>query len=235
MSMPTFHYPALSVEPGQLIHLEGREAWHALGVRRLGVGDGLRVINGQGLVGLAVVDAVGGRNSAGLRVKAVERVPPLSPDIVLASAIAKGDRQATMLDMATQLGISAYQPLDCERGVGREGKHSAERWKRICLQACKQSGGAWLPEILPAASPADAVADAIAAGRQAIFAHPGGRALASLPLAAAVVVLIGPEGGFSDAEWELMTRRGALAVDLGQQILRIETAATALLARLRIS
>ena len=55
--------------------------------------------------------------------------------------------------MATQLGISAWQPLQFHRSVSKVGKNSYERWQRICLEACKQSGAAWLPELLPLEKP----------------------------------------------------------------------------------
>jgi 16S rRNA (uracil1498-N3)-methyltransferase len=235
MSTPTFHYPALTEDPAQLIHLHGKEAWHALGVRRLSVGDAIRVMDGHGRIAEGIVERMDGRHEAWLRVSALRDIPALQPDIVLASAIAKGDRQSTMLDMATQLGVSAYQPLRCARSVRTGSDHATERWQRICLEACKQSGSAWLPEILPVDDPVETVARAVAQGRQAILAHPDGAAIGGLAEADAITILIGPEGGFTTSEVDQMIHAGAVAVDLGRRVLRVETAAAGLIAYLRLS
>jgi 16S rRNA (uracil1498-N3)-methyltransferase len=130
MSTPTFFTESVP-ETGVEIALDGKEAWHALGVKRLQAGDCVRIMDGRGTVADALVDTINGRQSAMLRVERIEHLPRLQPDIVLATAIAKGDRQATLLDMASQLGISAWQPLDCHRSVSKPGKNSYHRWQKI--------------------------------------------------------------------------------------------------------
>jgi len=167
MSVPTF-YLEEGFSEESLITLSGKEAWHALGVRRLEVGDSIRLIDGKGNVALATVVQLEGRNSACLKVAELTRISPHTPDIILATAIAKGDRQSTLLDMATQLGISAWQPLLCQRSVSKVGKNSFERWQRICLEACKQCGSAWLPKLLPLAKPEDVARDACTDGREVL-------------------------------------------------------------------
>ena len=234
MSTATFYYPALSDVVDQLIHLRGKEAWHALGVRRLSAGDAIRIMDGQGRIADGSVDSVTGKHDAWLRVLSIRDVPARVPDIVLASAIAKGDRQSTMLDMATQLGISAYRPLQCERSIKKASINAVTRWERICLEACKQSGSAWLPGIMQPLTPVDTVSQAIEQGRQVIVAHPDGAEIRTLEAAAEITVVIGPEGGFTMAETSAMTEAGAIAVGLGENILRIESAAVSLVACLRI-
>lgn len=233
MSMPSF-YLDKGFNEGRLITLSGKEAWHALGVKRLDVGDSIRLIDGKGGQALATVESLEGRNQASLRVAELYQIPPQQPDIVLATAIAKGDHQSTMLDMASQLGISAWQPLLCERSVSKVGKNSYQRWQRICLEACKQSGSAWLPELLQAAKPEDVAREAHAAGREVLLAHPDGADVNNISTNAKLL-MIGPEGGFTDDEVRRIVSTGAKKVSLGQQILRIETAAVSLLARIRLS
>jgi len=165
-------------------------------------------------------------------VSEVTRISPQTPDIILATAIAKGDRQSTMLDMATQIGISAWQPLLCQRSVSKPGKNSTERWQRIFLEACKQCGSAWLPELLPAAKPEDVVRKAYAGGREVLLAHPDGEEL-NITSAVDKLLLVGPEGGFTDEEVNKIVAAGAKKVSLGQNILRIETAAISFLASFR--
>mgnify|MGYP001813985072 CR=1 FL=1 len=232
MSMPTFYLDE-GFDADSLITLSGKEAWHALGVRRLDVGDTIRLIDGKGNVTQAAVENLQGRNTAYLRVGAVTHIPPQIPNIFLATAIAKGDRQSTLLDMATQLGISGWQPLLCHRSVSKPGKNSYQRWQRICLEACKQSGSAWLPELLPAAKPEDVAQAALAEGREVLLAQPDGEVIATC-CDLDMLVMVCPEVGFTDYEIKRVVAAGAKKVSLGQHILRIETAAVSLLARLRL-
>jgi len=233
MSMPTF-YLSEGFREDSLITLSGKEAWHALGVRRLDVGDPIRLIDGRGNTAFARVENLEGKNKASLSVGTVSHIPPQVPNIILATAIAKGDRQATMLDMATQLGISAWQPLACHRSVSKPGKNSYERWQRVCLEACKQSGAAWLPELLPAAKPEDVAKAACAEGREVLLAHPDGEAM-NVTSKNEILLMVGPEGGFTEDEVKRIVAAGARKIRLGQNILRIEAAAVSLLARFRLS
>ncbi|NOY16327.1 MAG: 16S rRNA (uracil(1498)-N(3))-methyltransferase [Gammaproteobacteria bacterium] len=228
--MPTF-YLAEGFNENSLITLSGKEAWHALAVRRLNVGDPIRLIDGKGNVAWASVENQQGRNTASIRVGDVSYFLPQVPSIILATAVAKGDRQTIMLDMATQLGISAWQPLLCQRSVSKVGKNSTDRWRRICLEACKQSGSAWLPELLPAAKPEDVAREACARGREVLLAHPDGELNTVSPVDK--LLLVGPEGGFTDEEVNKIIAAGAKKINLGKNILRIETAAVSLLAQLR--
>ena len=233
MSMPTF-YLGEGFDEGSLITLSGKEAWHALGVRRLDVGDPIRLFDGKGAHALATVESLESRNQASLRVTELTQLPLQQPDIILASAIAKGHRQSTMLDMATQLGISAWQPLQCDRSVSRVGKNSYQRWQRICLEACKQSGSAWLPDLLPMVKPEEVASNACAEGREVLLAHPDGAAL-DVSSDTDKLLMIGPEGGFTEDEVRRIVAAGAKTFSLGHHILRIETAAVSLLARFRLA
>ena len=232
MSMPTF-FAEEGFAADSLLTLAGKEAWHALGVRRLDIGDPIRLIDGKGNIVIAKVAEMQGRSTAILKLGEVTHVPPQRPDIMLATAIAKGDRQTTLLDMATQLGISAWQPLSCERSVSKAGKNSYQRWSRICLEACKQSGSAWLPQLLTLADPEQVVKREIAHGREVLLAHPDGD-INYQPGKNSLMLMIGPEGGFTDTEVQRIVAAGAKKVSLGKNILRIETAAVSLLARLRL-
>jgi 16S rRNA (uracil1498-N3)-methyltransferase len=232
MSTPTF-YIEQDMQAGDRIDLEGKEAWHAIGVKRLNVDDPVRLINGRGSVAMAKVENITGRYRAMLAIETVNHVPPIKPDIILATAVAKGDRQSIMLDMATQLGMNSWQPLACRRSVSKIGKNSYQRWQKVCLEACKQSGAAWLPELLPAAMPAEVAKQAVAGGREVLLAHPDGEK--NYPVSAAdKMLMVGPEGGFTDDEVEKTVAAGARIISLGFNILRIETAAISLLARCRL-
>jgi 16S rRNA (uracil1498-N3)-methyltransferase len=162
-----------------------------------------------------------------------ERVLPAGPGSALTLAVAppKGARMDVAVEKATECGVGRIVPLQTERSVvrGRDASERVARWRRIAASATAQSGRARLPEIAPFAALADVLERP--EGARLLLAH---RAAGSRPLAAAlagarpgeaVVVLVGPEGGFTEAEIDLAGRRGALAVSLGPNRLRTETAA----------
>lgn len=145
----------------------------------------------------------------------------------LACALPKGDRLGVLLDMAAQLGMTDFTPLSCERSIVKPGSGIRDRWVRICLAACKQSRRAYLPRLHAAASPAQASVAAQTAGHAVWLADPGGAV--PRPTANGVLLLVGPEGGFTDVERNAVIAAGAQCVDLGAAILRVEAAAIALL------
>ena len=233
MSMPWFHVLRLPAV-GEVIALDRDEAKHAVGVRRLGAGDGVTVFDGAG--GIAHASLSGERDRDGgvlVRITAVERCARSGADVVVGVAPPKGDRLSTMLDMLGQLGVSAIVPLETQHGVVDAEGINRVRAARILLEACKQSRGAWLPELRPAATVADFVKAAVGEGRSVLVAHPGGEPFGALRSERSAI-LVGPEGGFSQAEVDAARAAGAECVDLGAGILRVETAAVAMAAVLRL-
>lgn len=242
MATPWFHVDALP-EPGGIVLLDKREAKHALGPRRLGEGDEVVVFDGRG--GWATA-RIGGRDDRGdlqLAIDTHEQETPESPAIELAASLPKGDRLGTMLDMATQLGIARFTPLKCDFSVislDRKRQDPAERWTRIMLEACKQSRRATLPEIGPESTPISTIERASSEGSLVVVgdaeAPPPSETLAS---AAKVVILVGPEGGFSPPEQSMLAEaetEGRLRrMSIGRGVLRVETAATAMVAAARAS
>ena len=238
MSSPWFfaeHIPA----DGELIALAAEEARHATAARRLALGDELTVFDGKGALAQAAITALPARGrELELRVRTRLHLPAPARSLHLAAALPKGDRAATLLDMATQLGMTEFTPLVCTQSVVVPTR--ADRWQRICIEACKQSRRGYVPLLHEPAGPLAAI-KAFSASRDAavtasvLYAHPGGRALSPDDFSAArCLLLIGPEGGFSEEVVEAMTAAGAARIDLGAGILRVETAAVALLAALAL-
>lgn len=137
--------------------------------------------------------------------------------------------------MATQLGMTRFAPLACARSTVAPRPETPERWQRICIEACKQSRRAHLPELGPPVSVVEAADAAAAEGARLLVAHPDptarpvGTARGGV---AAFALFVGPEGGFTEEEIDALRVRGAHLVTLGPRVLRIETAAVALLAAL---
>ncbi|HSW53400.1 MAG TPA: RsmE family RNA methyltransferase, partial [Sulfuricaulis sp.] len=213
----------------------GDEARHAAAARRLQNGDTLWLFDGHGGIARATLLRTTARGrTLELRIEERRREAPPRPGLHLACALPKGDRQNVLFDMATQLGMTRFTPLDCARSVVKAGTNSPARWRKICLEACKQSRRLYLPAIEAGSTPADVARRAAAEGSRAWLAHPAAQAVSAAAAADQrindVTLLVGPEGGFTQAEIEQAVAAGARPLTLGASILRIETAAVALVA-----
>ena len=235
MTDPLFYSEGLA-DTGAVLTLSGEEARHAAASRRLHPGDTLWVFDGRGAIARAIILRVAARaRELELRIEERWTEPPPRPAIHLACALPKGDRQGVLLDMATQLGMTQFTPLVCERGMVKPGTNASERWRRLCLEACKQSRRPNLPVIHPPTVPQEVATHATAAGSDVWIAHPSAHAISISSAvkhrdATEVTILVGPEGGFTEAEVAQATASGAKMLALGSAILRIETAAVALVA-----
>ncbi len=176
---------------------------------------------------LTVSDGVGGwrrcRFGPSLEpVGEIERDDRPSPRVSVGFAVVKGQRPEWAVQKLTEIGVDRIVPLVTARSVvrwpvgGGAGTHGGgahvERLRRVAREAAMQSRRSWLPEVADVTAFADLTAEPGAA-----LAHPGG----GPPSPAHTVILIGPEGGWDDAE----LRRGPPLVRLGGHVLRTETAA----------
>jgi len=233
---------------GERVILEGNAASHVTRVLRLRVGEALTLFNGAGGEYAASIDAArGGRLTVAVgEPRAVERESPLT--LTLAQGVSRGERMDLVVQKATELGVSGIVPLFTERSVVRLGAEQAERklnhWRAIAIAACEQSGRNRLPKVAPPVSLADLLrsgtdpeGDASGCGVQdmCLLLSPGATSrIDALPRpATSVTVLIGPEGGLTNAEQEAAVAAGFLPVRLGPRVLRTETAAIAALALLQ--
>lgn len=233
---PFFHAPVLP--DGPRLTLSGDEAHHAAAVQRLREGDLLMLFDGRGRVVRARLLAVRARGRE-IEVEVLERLslPAPQPIVLLYSALPKGERTNVLLDMSTQLGMSRFTPLTCARATIEPPATTPERWTRICLEACKQSRRAHLPELAPPLDIAAAAETAAAEGARLLVAHPDAQARPLARYASGArsfALFVGPEGGFTEEEIERLRARGAELVTLGPRVLRIETAAVALVAALTV-
>jgi len=224
---------------GKRVILEGNAASHVARVLRLRVGDALTVFNGAGGEYAAGIEQV---HDGGVAVtigeqRAIERESPLT--LTLAQGVSRGERMDLVVQKATELGVSGIVPLFTERSVVRLGAQQAERklthWRAIAIAACEQSGRNRLPNVAPPLSLADWLrSGADRDGGRLLLSPAATSRIDALPRpATSVTVLIGPEGGLTNAEQEAAVAAGFLPVRLGPRVLRTETAAIAALALLQ--
>ena len=214
--------------------LEGDEARHLTRVLRAKVGDTVSLFDGSGREWPARVASIGrDRVELDTGTPTIDPLPAGIP-VTLAVALPKGDRQKWMVEKLTELGTARLVPLETTRGVAEATASARARLERVVIEACKQCGRNTLMEIAPV-RPLDRLLAEAPAGARALIAHPGGLPLEEAVArsdATEVIALVGPEGGFTDEELGVADRAGVLRVSLGPHILRIETAAIALAARL---
>jgi 16S rRNA (uracil1498-N3)-methyltransferase len=230
---------------GAVISLSVDETRHLTRVLRLKPGAEVFVFDGHGSeYSCAFVGVEGDR--ARLEVTGVLDDAVESPvRITLAQALAKGEKFDLIVQKATELGVDFIVPLLTEHTDVKPGAEDAykriERWRRISLEALKQSGRRRLVGITAPLALDDfldpnkpdsqklPIATAPSLGSVLVFSEKGGlpitEALAQAIDKTAATILIGPEGGWGTAELELICERGCRLVTLGPRVLRTETAA----------
>ena len=234
---PLFYHPDLN-QPGGRAQVTDQEAVHIFRARRLGKGDTVHLTDGNGtLASCQLVSFVARPLTLELVIEKRETIQPAAVERVLAAALPKSESQSVMLDMATQLGMNRFIPLRCEHSVVGFQPRMRDRWQRIIRSACKQCRQCHFPLIDEQTDLATLLKTHAAA--RMLFGDRDGRSMAELDHGALqsalqstpqIVLLVGPEGGFSDAESARLARCGVQGIALGAQVLRTETAAVALLA-----
>lgn len=221
--------------PGDVVRLSGDEGHHAVRVRRLRVGEQVLLADGEGRCAGTTVDAVA-LDSLDLRVVEVRDVPAPSPRFVLVQALAKGDRDIQAVEAATELGVDAVVPWQAARSIVQWRAERAERgrlkWESVVRAASKQSRRMRVPDVEPLATTAG-VTGRLAAATLALVLHEDADASLAgveLPASGDVVLVVGPEGGVGADELEAFAAAGAVAVRLGDGVLRSSTAGPAALA-----
>lgn len=225
-----------TLEPGQDLSLDGPQAHYLSRVLRVAPGYGVVLFNGDGhdypsevvrvgskSVELRVVDRAAARRESWLRVTVVQ-------------ALSRGERFDTTLQKCTELGAAAFQPLITERTEVRVRAEKLPRrlahWQSVVVSACEQSGRAIVPEVMQPLELTDWLSRP-ATGMRLVLDPGSGTSLASIEAGNRLDVVIGPEGGFSDGEAQLMRDGGVRGVSLGPRVLRTETAGPAALAVLQ--
>lgn len=218
--------PHRAYSPGLTGVLSLRESHHLLEVLRAKVGDRFTVFDAEREALAEVVDL-----GPPVRYRILEERRPereVGVEVILYPALLKGDKLADVVRMATELGATRIQPLITRHAVPKAmGEGKLKRLQAIAVEAAKQSGRLFVPEVLPPI-PLREVPEVA----QGLVAHVGARALVRevLDLGKPLALAVGPEGGFAEEEVELLRERGFTPVTLGRRILRAETAALTLLA-----
>ena len=222
---------------GAAVELPNAIAHHATRVVRLAVGDSLTLFNGGGGEYAATITRADKRGVAVRidRFDPVERESSLA--VTLAQAIAANDAMDHAIRKATELGVTAIQPLVTARSAplpaGERNTKRHAHWRQVAIAACEQCGRNRVPEI----NAAQPLADWLWAWRGGgiILVPDAECSIAALAQPAApIALLVGPEGGWIPAEISAGLKTGFAALRLGPRVMRTETAGMAALAALQV-
>jgi 16S rRNA (uracil1498-N3)-methyltransferase len=226
--LPYFYIPFFDKDLTE-IDLEEDSSRHIVQVLRIKPGEQIRLTDGKGnLLEAAILDA----HKKKCRVKIQERVwrTPLEKKVSIAISLLKNaHRFEWFLEKATEIGVKEIIPLLCER---TEKQHfRQDRMQHILVSAMLQSQQAWLPELRPPTPFSQIAAGSDNPHAKKLIAHceedqrtPILEAMPTTDAPGSCLILIGPEGDFSQKEIALAKERGFIPVSLGDTRLRSETA-----------
>ena len=227
-----------ALSTGATVTLPETAAAHLVRVLRLQPGDACVLFNGDGHDYDARISSVGKRSveASVVSARAVTNESPLR--ITLVQGIARGEKMDWILQKATELGIAGVVPVASERSEvkldpERAGKRLAH-WRSVVVSACEQCGRARVPDVAAAQSLQAALADLPAVPRFLLDPE-AAQSIATLSqaLAAGSVLAVGPEGGWSPRDRDMLGEAGFAGLRLGPRILRTETAGIAAIAALQ--
>ena len=233
MAIPRIHCD-LKLGPGAQFALDADAAQHVAKSLRLKAGDALLVFDGRGGEYEATIQRID-RDRVDVKVGALreaERESRLALGLV--QGLPEADKMDWIIQKATELGVAWVQPLTCERSVVRlSGERAARReahWRRVAIAAAEQSGRTRVPAVRPTLGFMSWIA--MPGGPERWLLDPAAQPIAATqaPPPSPLELVVGPEGGFSDRERELVLAHGCQTVGLGPRVLRTETAPLAALA-----
>ena len=237
--MPDYRAYLSAAAPGAAeIRLTPEESHHLITVNRCGRGDPVTVFDGRGAEWLTECTDPS-KGGAVLRVKEARQAPPRPHAISLAQALPKGATMDDIVRQATEIGAARIVPLLSERTQvhldGDRAEKKIEKWRTAAIEAAKQCGNPWLPEIAPLQAYAAFVAAArdydlkliasLHAGTTTLKKSLAGYAARHGHAPRKVLWLVGPEGDFSPGEMTAAISAGFQPITLGPLVLRSDTAA----------
>jgi len=228
MAKHRFHVPSLS---DTRVTLDRDESKHAVRSLRVAVDDVVDLFDGAGVVASGRVTSA---RSSEVVIDVTDRrdVPRVAPWVEIAAAVPKGSRADPMVEKLSECGCDRLVPLVTKRSVVEPRQAKRGRWDRIAVESAKQCGRAWLMDIAEPTPLERVLAEADHDVK--LIAHteegPSERQRVhglhtDLEAASRVLVLIGPEGGWTDGELSDAFAAGFTPAALGPHVMRVETAA----------
>lgn len=229
MSHAHFHLPTSEWQDGA-VDLRGEEAKHCIQVTRHRAGDVVVLFDGAGRRAEARIESAS-EGVVRLSLLNDSRTPQPRCEITLLQALVKGDTMEWIIEKAVELGVQRVVPVISQRSIVRlnaaEAVKKQAKWQRVALEACKQCGQAWLPEVAMPCSLESACKHLDASLKVMASLQPEALDLRAIRQGSvtSAALTIGPEGDFTEAEYAMLAAAGFQSWSLGSLILRSETAA----------
>ena len=237
MTANRFYIEKNSIQSGS-VFLQGKEHDHLSRVVRKKPGDEVYLFDAAGNTYLAKIESI---HKYQTKLSVIKKLPPKEKgvDIILGQAMLKTKKMEFIIQKATELGIHTFIPIRAERTIIKikdDGKQKLERWKNISLSAAKQSGRSDLMKIEYPASIQDVVIEFDTSYKilltekaeknlKEVILSPFFDVIGDPEIPSSTIILIGPEGGWTEKEEEYIVKHGYTPACLGDLVLRSETAA----------
>lgn len=228
MTLPLFYVDRLVPAAGTVV-LDGAEGRHAADVRRIRLGERVRISDGAGAFAVGEVVSVG-KGVLTVDVGPVEDVRQPEPRIVAVQALPKGERADLAVAMLTEVGVDEIVPWEAANCVVRWDATRRERgqakWQSVAREAAKQARRARIP-LVSRVVDTEGLAERLAAADSRVVLHEAANASitdVTVPSSGELLLVIGPEGGLSPSELATFEGLGVEPVRLGPEVLRTSTA-----------
>lgn len=219
---------------GESVTLDADETHHLRDVLRLAAGDEMSVFDGLGREFRCEISEIKKKSSL---LKIITETKPASPEsafeITIAATVLNGEKYDLIVQKAVELGVVKLVPLQTVRGdvKTKDAARRLERWRRIALEATKQTGRANLMQIAEPITFDSLIANST--DDIVMLSERDGDNFSTVKAGKKITAIYGPKGGWDDGELELARSGGVAIVTLGGRILRAETAAIAITAILQ--
>lgn len=230
--MPSYYLPGLAqLQAGDSVQLEGEEFHHLRVTKRRGK-ETLLLNSGSGILATAELAGQTGK-SAVLNILQISVVSPPQHSFAIAFALLRNRNDELLVEKCTELGAAAFFPLVTEHSVRQASANTLQRFAKVALAAIKQCDNPWLPQVYPALSLSEALREIRSQGYTPIVCSESKRGQwlhhLALDVSCKPCFLIGPEGGWSEAEFQQF--EALEQISLGNLVTRAETAAIAISAQ----
>jgi len=222
---------------GTTQELGGDEGHHAVAVMRLGIGEQIKIADGAGNWVSGTITEV---NKKSLKIDVAQRGSAQAgkPELIVVQAVTKSDRTKEMLELLTVGGADQIIPWQAERCISKWQNDSAQKWQSAIKEAAKQSRRVKLPVLGDEVTTNQLIKLFQPADKLVILHESASIGISQLNLSnefARIILIIGPEGGISDAEISQLEVAGAVTARMGELVLRSAHAGFAALSAVQSS
>jgi len=226
--MPSFYFPEVENGKSEFI-VSGEEFHHIIQVLRKREGDNVLITSGMGTIAEAIITGVT-RRELTISITSRTSFNRTKPHIALGFALLKNKHDHLVIEKCTELGCRTFYPIMTERTIRKGNENLANKFMKVAKAAIKQCDNAWLPEIENCNELSETIAQMRNDGYLPVAAMESDASKHLINLLnenpkQAIGIIIGPEGGFSDAECKLFENEQVPMITLGNHVLRAETAA----------